>query len=289
MSKAGLDEKTIRKAIETSECTFDTSAQTLILLKNFGISEGILNAMLASGAPKQVSAGLPAEVGIYSVKDGTPTEMGAEVVNFRTGGVGKMILTDGLDKGHVNGHIKGPHSKTRLISPLEFIIVTFEGVTPSEYVLVKLDEKSDRREFRQTTGARIYASSGAGRNSLDFDAVKLAPRRTYQVTLGNLPAMENMDSCHPSAPQTKVRRAAAEFIPLAFWNSECLSRERRSRDRCFGGQTCPAPIRIQFEHLSTAHSAICRGAARCALTRTPNIFSTQYYSFLDICSLSALP
>jgi len=189
MSKAGLDEKTIRKSIETSECTFDTSAQTLIFLKNAGISEGILNAMLVGGIPKQQSNGLPTEVGIYSAKDGAPTEMGAEVVNFRTGGVGKMILTDGIDKGHVNGQIKGPHSKTRAISPLEFIIVTFEGVTPSEYVLVKLDEKNDRREFRQITGGVIHASSGAGRNSLDFEAVKLAPR-TYRVKLENLPAGE---------------------------------------------------------------------------------------------------
>ena len=33
-------------------------------------------------------------------------------MNFRMGGVGKMILTDGMDKGHTNGQIKGPHSKT---------------------------------------------------------------------------------------------------------------------------------------------------------------------------------
>ncbi len=189
MAKAGLDEKTVRTAIETGECAFDTSPQSLIFLKNAGISEGILNAMLACGAPKQQAGGWPTEVGIYTVKDGATAEMGAEVVNFRTGGVGKMILTDGLDKGHVNGQIKGPKSKTRTTLPLEFIIVTFEGVTPSEYVLVKLDEKSDRREFRQTTGGVIHASSGAGKNSLDFDAVKLAPR-TYRVKLGNLAAGE---------------------------------------------------------------------------------------------------
>jgi hypothetical protein len=46
------------------------------------------------------------------MKDGVTTERGAEVVNFRMGGVGKMILTDGMDKGHTNGQIKGPHSKT---------------------------------------------------------------------------------------------------------------------------------------------------------------------------------
>jgi hypothetical protein len=185
MVKGGLDQKTIIKAIETSDSTFDTTPQTLILLKNAGITEGVLTAMLAGGKPKAQTTGLPTEVGVYMMRNDTPIEMGAEVVNFRTGGVGKMILTDGLDKGHTNGQIKGPHSKNQAVTPLEFIIVTYEGVTPSEYVLVKLDEKSDRREFRQTTGGVIHQSSGAGKNSLDFDAVKLAPR-TYRVKLGTL-------------------------------------------------------------------------------------------------------
>jgi hypothetical protein len=214
MSKARLDEKTITRAIETSECAFDTTPQTLIFLKNAGISEGILNAMLACGDPKQQTGGWPTEVGIYSVKNGATTEMGAEVVNFRTGGIGKMILTDGLDKGHVNGQIKGAHSKTRAISPLEFIIVTFEGVTPSEYVLVKLDEKSDRREFRQTTGGVIHASSGAGRNSLDFDAVKLAPR-TYRVTLGNLAAGE-YGFLPPIGPENRSASGSGRIYSFSF-------------------------------------------------------------------------
>lgn len=185
MVKGGLDEKTIIKAIETTDSAFDTTPQTLILLKNAGLTEGILTAMLAGGKPKPRSTGLPTEVGIYMMRNDTPIEMGAEVVNFRSGGVAKMILTDGLDKGHMNGQIKGPHSKNQAVTPLDFIIVTYEGVTVSEYVLVKLDEKSDRREFRQTTGGVIHQSSGAGRNALDFDGVKVAPR-TYRVKLGTL-------------------------------------------------------------------------------------------------------
>ena len=148
------------------------------------------------------------------MKDGVTTEMEAEVVNFRMGGVGKMILTDGMDKGHTHGQIKGPHSKTRAIWPLEFIIITFDGVTPSEYVLVKLDEKSDRREFRQTTGGVIHQSSGSGRNSLDCESVKLAPR-TYRVTLGTLPTGE-YGFLPPIGPENQSARASGRVYSFSF-------------------------------------------------------------------------
>jgi hypothetical protein len=35
-----------------------------------------------------------------------------EIVNWRTGGVIKNAVTLGLDKGHVNGTVAGPRSKT---------------------------------------------------------------------------------------------------------------------------------------------------------------------------------
>src|SRR6266700_1018761 len=72
MVKAGLDEKTISKAIETSETTFDTSPQTLILLKNAGVGESILSAMLSGGKQKGAASDsdkLPKEVGVYWMKD----------------------------------------------------------------------------------------------------------------------------------------------------------------------------------------------------------------------------
>jgi hypothetical protein len=69
------------------------------------------------------------------------------------------------------------------------VIVTFEGVTPSEYILVKLDKKSDRREFRQETNGVLHKSSGPARNTVEFNSEKLA-RHTYRVRLANLPPGE---------------------------------------------------------------------------------------------------
>jgi hypothetical protein len=52
-----------------------------------------------------------------------------EIVNWRTGGVVKNAATLGLDKGHVNGTVAGPHSTFTVSSvpfgmagPIEFYI-----------------------------------------------------------------------------------------------------------------------------------------------------------------------
>lgn len=47
--KAGFGEETILQAIRTNECHFDTSADALTALKNVGVSEKIIRAMLAAG------------------------------------------------------------------------------------------------------------------------------------------------------------------------------------------------------------------------------------------------
>jgi len=192
MAKAGLSEKTVVKAIKSSETQFDTSSDTLIYLRKLGISDAILSAMLTGGKRKagpEDPNSFPTDVGIYWMKGGKPVEMGADVVEYRTGGVAKKLLTDGMDKGHKNGVVSGRHSKIRSELPAEFVIVTFEGVTPSEYILVRLDEKSDRREFRQETNGVLHKSSGPGRNAVDFNSEKLA-RHTYRVRLPNLPPGE---------------------------------------------------------------------------------------------------
>jgi hypothetical protein len=187
MTKAGLGEATIAKAIETNETNFDTDPQTLITLKNSGVNDGVLTAMLSGKKPKPQSAdtaNLPAELGLYLWKDGAPIEVGAEMVNYRTGGAAEKFLT-GADKGYTNGVVNGPHSVTQASPPLEFIMVTPDGITPSEYLLVKLDEKSDRREFREETSHMYGKSNGLGRNAVQFEFRHLAPR-TYRINIGNL-------------------------------------------------------------------------------------------------------
>jgi len=128
---------------------------------------------------------VPDDVGVYAKLKGALVEMYAEPVNSHTGGVGKSMLTMGLTKGHVNGSVPGPKSKMQIGAPIDIIIKCKEGETPSEYQLLKLDEKGDRREFRAVTGGVYHASSGADKNAVPFEFVKIAPR-TYRIVIAAL-------------------------------------------------------------------------------------------------------
>lgn len=203
MVKGGFDESTTIAAIEAADTNFDTSVQALMALKAAGVSEKTISAMLAAtkkkseaakGATPAVAAATPAaapnpdvpdDVGVYVKLKGSLAEVYAEIVDWKSGGVGKSMLSMGMSKGHVNAVVKGPKSKLQIGEPMEFIIKCTEGVTPSEYMLLKLDEKGDRREFRAVTGGVYHSSGGADKNAVKFDFQKIAAR-TYKIVLTGL-------------------------------------------------------------------------------------------------------
>lgn len=52
-------------------------------------------------------------------------------------------------------------------------------------MLLKLDEKGDRREFRAVTGGVYHSSGGAEKNAIKFGFQKIASR-TYNIALTGL-------------------------------------------------------------------------------------------------------
>lgn len=66
-----------------------------------------------------------------------------------------------------------------------FVVKTPEGTSVSEYQLLRLYKKSDRREFRAITGGVFHASGGAERNAMTFRPDKIAAR-TWRIRLDNL-------------------------------------------------------------------------------------------------------
>lgn len=204
MVKGGFDESTTIAAIEAADTNFDTSVQALMALKAAGVGEKTISAMLAatkkkadaakgaapaSAVPAAAAAthnpDVPDDVGIYVRLKGSLAEVYAEIVDWKSGGVGKSMLSMGMSKGHVNAVVKGPKSKLQIGEPMEFVIKCTEGVTASEYMLLKLDEKGDRREFRAVTGGVYHSSGGADKNAVKFDFQKIAPR-TYKIVLTGL-------------------------------------------------------------------------------------------------------
>jgi hypothetical protein len=206
MLQAGLSEDLIIAKIRQGGHAFDLGPEEMVELKKMGCSEAIMRVMLdptvepKAGTPKaspgvgseskepaEASANLkhPEEVGVYAMLEGKLIEMQPEIVTWQSGGVLKSMATAGLTKGHVNGKIMSPNSPLKLFPPLEFLIRSPEGVSAAEYQLLRLDEKSNRREFRSMTGGIIHSSGGAEKNAVAFTFDKVAAR-TFRIKLSEL-------------------------------------------------------------------------------------------------------
>lgn len=182
MVKASLPENTIILAIQQGPTDFDTSAQTLIALKNQGISMKILDAMIQAGtsseSQRQKSSSptasnsnplSPIPVSIDSVNYGDVVmvdgdkriQMTRSQVNSRTGGF-MMQAVNPFKKTRVQGAINGNHSQLRTTntSPT-FELGISSDLNPSDYVtLVKLKPRSDRREIEMYRAGVTGVSSG---------------------------------------------------------------------------------------------------------------------------------
>src|SRR5437016_5495612 len=79
-------------------------------------------------------------------------------------------------------HVSDPVIRT-MINPKAAAAATASAAAPAaanpdvtEYQLLRLDMKGDRREFRSVTGGIIHSSGGAEKNAEKFDYEKVAPR-----------------------------------------------------------------------------------------------------------------
>jgi hypothetical protein len=195
----GLGDDVVIEKIRTApETAFDTDLESLKALKAAHVSDAVIRVMInpkAVAAPAPVApptaAGppanpdLPDDVGVYIKVRGKLAEVSPEVVGYKSGGVMKSIVTEGLDKGHKNGTVQGPKSTLQVATDAEFIIRVPEGTAITEYQLLRLDLKSNRREFRAFTGGVFHSSEGAEKNAEKFGSEKIAPR-VFRIKLPEL-------------------------------------------------------------------------------------------------------
>jgi hypothetical protein len=211
MVKSGLGESLIINMIQSQPGKYSLSPDDLVKLKQQGVSENVLSAMVSknsgansgaagasagtaaasSSASTASSADLPPnlEIGVYYKKAGQWQEMLPEVVTWKSGGVLKTFATNGIVKGDMNGHLQGSNSRNSATSPLEVIIYAPEGVAVTEYQLLHLRPQKDSREFRTMTGGVFHSSGGATRDVVPFEGKRVASR-TFRVVLPNLGAGE---------------------------------------------------------------------------------------------------
>jgi hypothetical protein len=197
----GFSDGVIIDKIRTAQGSdFDTSIPALKDLKAAKVSDAVIRALInahenETGAtlpanPSGSSSGpLPIEIGVYIRVNGSLVEMEPEIVNWQTGGFVKTHATLGFVKGDLNGKISGASSPSQLSGPAVLVIRTAEGTSVTEYQLLHLHGKSNRREFRAVTGGVIHQSGGAERDTIHFEPRKIA-ERTWEISLGELTAGE---------------------------------------------------------------------------------------------------
>lgn len=197
MAKSGLSEDIIAQTIAASPGHYDTGVNALIALKQAGVSDKEISAMIAKNAgptaasPIVAIAAGPAlppgvdEIGVYyKDKSGSWTEFAPEIINFKSGGFLKSLASDGIVKPDMNGHVPGKTSQLALTRPISILIYAPDGTAPEEYQLLKLRVNSNNREFRSVTGGVFHSSTGAKRDDVAFKVNKIGSR-LYEITIGS--------------------------------------------------------------------------------------------------------
>jgi len=190
MAKAGLSDDLIVETIATQPGQYTTDADSLVALKQAGVSDRVISAMINRNRVKITGTETPIvlsdvnEIGVYyKDRDGKWQPIEPEIVHIKSGGFLKSTVTHGIVKEDRNGHVDGRESKLLLPRPIEFLIYTPDGVDVMEYDLLRFRLNSSSREFRALTGGVFHSTGGAKRDEVPFKPVKTAPR-TYEFTVG---------------------------------------------------------------------------------------------------------
>ena len=190
MVKAGLNDDLIVGTIESQPGQYTNDADSLVALKQAGVTDRVITAMVnkgriqITGSPKPIVLSDVNEIGVYyKDKNGQWQAIEPEIVHIKSGGFIKSTITDGIIKPDRNGHVNGRESKLLLPRPIEFLVYTPDGVDIAEYDLLRFRLNSNSREFRAWTGGVIHSTGGAERDEVPFKPKKTAPH-TYQFTLG---------------------------------------------------------------------------------------------------------
>ena len=204
MAKAGLSDDVIitkiRQAYEagTDNVSFDTSVDALKALKAANVPDSVIKVMInpapppatvvAGTSPVSVNPNLPPpEVGVYWRDEGKfVLVQGQAVTNTKTGGKAGSFFTDGLRNQHWDATVEGHTSKNvvRDRQPIFYLYVP-DGDDSSDYQLIKLNKKSDHREFQIGSfgGVRGGKSGVQKDKEVAFHAEHMGIR-VYKITLG---------------------------------------------------------------------------------------------------------
>lgn len=205
MVNAGISEDVIVAKIRTTSAAgggptnFDTSVEGLKALKAANVPDTVVKAMIdpTPAAPTVVSMTGPAtlnpnlpppEVGRYW-KDGGNFVLiqGQAISQSKVGGRTANVFTYGIKQVHWYAFLNGATSSNRVreLRPIFYVYVP-DGASAADYVLLRLNQKGDRREFQiGTFGGWLGGTSGVARDkeiSFKSDHVGI---RIYRLSLNS--------------------------------------------------------------------------------------------------------
>ena len=187
----------IRSAAAGGTLQFDTSVNGLKELKAAKVSDDVIKVMInpaPPAAPVVVAAAPisndpnlpPPEVGVYWKNGNAFTRIeGQAISQAKVGGKAGSMFTYGLRNEHWDAYLNGPHSKN-IVNDHEpvFYLYVPDGASASDFSLIILEKKGDRREFEiGSFGGITGGKSGVKRDKEIAFTAEHAGIRTYKIKI----------------------------------------------------------------------------------------------------------
>jgi hypothetical protein len=172
MTKIGLDDDIIIAKIKGGKCSFQLADSDLMDLKKAGVSSKVVAAMLDASQLTVTRVTIDQkEVEVHTLGEA------------KSGGRLGAALTHGLSSAKEKAYLEGPHSKI-IVSPTPAIFLELpKDDTIDNYILVKMDPKSDRREIEvASTGLLVGQKSGIRAEAIQKTASKSLGGNKYSLT-----------------------------------------------------------------------------------------------------------
>jgi hypothetical protein len=187
----------IRAASAGGTLQFDTSVNGLKQLKAAKVSDDVIKVMInpappagpivVAAAPMSNDPNLPPpEVGVYWKNGFVFTRIEGQVISqAKVGGKAGSMFTYGLRNEHWDAYLDGPQSKNVVNDhqPVFYIYVP-DGGSPSDFTLITLEKKGNRREFEiGSFGGITGGKSGVKRDKEIAFTAEHAGIRMYKLKL----------------------------------------------------------------------------------------------------------
>jgi hypothetical protein len=187
----------IRAGAAGGTLQFDTSVDALKELKAAKVSDEVIKVMInpAPAAAQVVVAATPIsndpnlpppEVGVYWKNGNSFTRVeGQAISQAKVGGKAGSMFTYGMRNEHWDAYLDGPQSKNVIQDrqPVFYLYVP-DGASSSDFVLISLEKKGNRREFQiGSFGGITGGKSGVKKEKEVAFTAEHAGIRTYKIKL----------------------------------------------------------------------------------------------------------